>query len=90
MAVYHVVPAGCDPALHSWRVRWPAFDDLPDIREDVLAEFFEPMEKTQTYLLGDRGHVCKCLCSPRSCLASRDWNNGGRISMRLKDVQVNF
>ncbi|XXG96046.1 hypothetical protein Hte_002323 [Hypoxylon texense] len=57
VAVYHIVPAGCDPKLRSWRARWPAFDDLPDIREDVLAEFFEPMEKTQSYLLKDRGHV---------------------------------
>ncbi|KAI0169282.1 acyl-CoA N-acyltransferase [Hypoxylon sp. FL1284] len=57
MAVYHVVPAGCDPALLTWRARWPAFDDLPDISEDAVAGFFEPMEKTQNYLLGDRARV---------------------------------
>lgn len=57
IAVYHIVPAGCDPARRSWRVRKPAFDDLPDIREDVLARFFDPMEKAHTYLLGDWGHV---------------------------------
>ncbi|KAI1416679.1 acyl-CoA N-acyltransferase [Hypoxylon sp. FL1857] len=57
IAVYHIVPAGCDPVQLSWRVRWPRFDDLPDIREDVLAGFFDPMDKTQTYLLGDRSHI---------------------------------
>ncbi|OTA94905.1 hypothetical protein M434DRAFT_29446 [Hypoxylon sp. CO27-5] len=57
IAVYHIVPAGCDPAQRSWRARWPRFDDLPDISKDVLAGFFDPMDKTQTYLLGDRGYV---------------------------------
>ncbi|KAI0839911.1 acyl-CoA N-acyltransferase [Hypoxylon sp. FL0890] len=57
IAVYRIVPAGCDPAQCSWRARWPRFDDLPDVREDVVASFFDPMDKTHTYLLGNRGHV---------------------------------
>ncbi|KAI1141344.1 acyl-CoA N-acyltransferase [Hypoxylon sp. FL0543] len=57
IAVYRIVPAGCDPAQLSWRARWPPFDDLPDISEDVLAGFFDSMDRTQTYLLGDRAYV---------------------------------
>ncbi|KAL7622125.1 hypothetical protein AAE478_007627 [Parahypoxylon ruwenzoriense] len=50
---------GCEPVQRSWRARWPAFGDLPGMqeREDVLAGFFDPMEKTQTYLLEDRGYI---------------------------------
>ncbi|KAI1080043.1 hypothetical protein F5B20DRAFT_580835 [Whalleya microplaca] len=57
MAVYRIVQPGCDPSRRSWRARWPVFDDLPGLREDVLADFFDPMERTQTHLLGSRGHM---------------------------------
>ncbi|KAI1387332.1 uncharacterized protein F4822DRAFT_406164 [Hypoxylon trugodes] len=57
IAVYRIIPAGCDPERRSWRVRWSGFEDLPSIHEDILADFFDPMEKTQTYLLGDRAHI---------------------------------
>ncbi|KAI1482209.1 hypothetical protein F4774DRAFT_334136 [Daldinia eschscholtzii] len=57
MAIYHVVPAGCSEAKRSWRARWPAFDDLPDLNDTVLNDFFSPMEKAHNHVVGDRGHV---------------------------------
>ncbi|KAI0113326.1 hypothetical protein F4814DRAFT_421456 [Daldinia grandis] len=57
IAIYRIVPEGCDPAKQAWRARWPAVDDLPDFSDAALDNFFSRMEKAHAHVLGDRGHV---------------------------------
>ncbi|KAI2784424.1 hypothetical protein F4815DRAFT_455718 [Daldinia loculata] len=57
IAIYRIVPEGCDAAKQSWRARWPAVDDLPDFSDAAVDDFFSRMEKAHAHVLGDRGHV---------------------------------
>ncbi|KAI0465741.1 hypothetical protein F4859DRAFT_519771 [Xylaria cf. heliscus] len=59
-AIMHVVKPGQTAVGSSWRRRWSGADDLPDVSDESLANFFEPLTKAHHLTVGKEGHVCKC------------------------------
>ncbi|KAI1822458.1 hypothetical protein F4861DRAFT_388053 [Xylaria intraflava] len=56
-AIIHVVKPGQNVVGSSWKQRWSAADDLPDVSQEKLAEFFEPLAKAHHLTVGKEGHV---------------------------------
>ncbi|KAL7619450.1 hypothetical protein AAE478_009989 [Parahypoxylon ruwenzoriense] len=55
--IAHVIKPGQNIAGQSWKTRWSRGDDTPDISEQKLAEFFEPMARAHSMVTGGEGHV---------------------------------
>ncbi|KAI1319966.1 hypothetical protein F5Y16DRAFT_390392 [Xylariaceae sp. FL0255] len=56
-AILHVVKPGQSAVGHSWKTRWSKADDLPNMSEEKLAGYFEPMAKAHHLVVGKEGHV---------------------------------
>ncbi|KAI0818245.1 hypothetical protein GGR55DRAFT_624334 [Xylaria sp. FL0064] len=56
-AIVHIVKPGQTVVGSSWKRRWSRADDLPDVSEERLASFFEPLAKAHHLALGKEGHV---------------------------------
>ncbi|KAI8945533.1 hypothetical protein F4801DRAFT_123867 [Xylaria longipes] len=56
-AIMHIVKPGQTVVGSSWKQRWSRGDDLPDVSEERLANFFEPLAKGHHLTVGKQGHV---------------------------------
>ncbi|KAI0458909.1 hypothetical protein F5B21DRAFT_371526 [Xylaria acuta] len=56
-AIMHIVKPGQTVVGSSWKRRWSGADDLPDVNEERLANFFEPLAKAHHLTVGKEGHV---------------------------------
>ncbi|KAI0430568.1 hypothetical protein F5Y09DRAFT_307263 [Xylaria sp. FL1042] len=56
-ALVHIVKPGQSVVDSSWKRRWSRADDLPDVSEERLASFFEPLAKAHHLTMGKEGHV---------------------------------
>ncbi|KAI1378080.1 hypothetical protein F4677DRAFT_458780 [Hypoxylon crocopeplum] len=57
LAIAHVVRPGQSIAGKAWKTRWTRCEDIPDISEEKLAEFFEPLARAHYLVVGKEGHV---------------------------------
>lgn len=58
-AIAHIVKPGQSVVGSSWKQRWSNANDLPDVREESLASFFETLARTHHLTMGKEGHVCE-------------------------------
>ncbi|KAI0438635.1 hypothetical protein F4803DRAFT_84677 [Xylaria telfairii] len=56
-AIVHIVKPEQTVVGSSWKRRWSRADDLPDVSEERLANFFEPLAKPHHLTIGKEGHV---------------------------------
>ncbi|KAI1744833.1 hypothetical protein F4680DRAFT_167681 [Xylaria scruposa] len=56
-AIVTVAKPGQTVVGSSWKRRWSRADDLPDVSEERLANFFEPLAKAHHLTVGKEGHV---------------------------------
>ncbi|TRX95956.1 hypothetical protein FHL15_003098 [Xylaria flabelliformis] len=58
-AIITVAKPGQTVVGSSWKRRWSRADDLPDVSEERLANFFEPLAKAHHLTVGKEGHVLR-------------------------------
>ncbi|KAI0394419.1 hypothetical protein F5Y17DRAFT_251824 [Xylariaceae sp. FL0594] len=56
-AISHIVQQGQNVVSNSWKQRWGDTSGLPDVKEEQLARFFEPLAKVHHVAVGPQAHV---------------------------------
>ncbi|KAI1080888.1 hypothetical protein F5B20DRAFT_579705 [Whalleya microplaca] len=57
LAITHIVRPGQTIVGKSWMTRWSPCEDIPDMSEERLGAFFEPLAKAHYMVTGKEGHV---------------------------------